>query len=234
MIKAVIIDDDIVTISVLTKLVNELPDIELVESFSDPVAAMEELNILQPDLLFVDIEMPGMSGLDLVKSLNFKANFIFVSAHSSYAIDGFNLDAIDFLVKPIELGRFEIAVNKAKNNISQGIKNEEGVGFIFLKDLNKHDKVHFDDILVVKSDMDYLHVHTKEKRYVLLHTLKDMLVKLEKHGFIKVHKSYLINQNKIDEVDIENHCLRVGDMEVPFSRRMKKELFIKLKLNHSK
>jgi DNA-binding LytR/AlgR family response regulator len=178
--------------------------------------------------------MPGMTGLELIKSLNFKANFIFVSAHASYAIDGFNLDAIDFLVKPIEFDRFEVAVNKAKINISQGIKNEEGVGFIFLKDQNKHDKVHFDDILVIKSDMDYLHVHTKEKRYVFLHTLKDMLVKLEKHGFIKVHKSYLINQSKIDEVDIDNHCLKVGDMEVPFSRRMKKDLFIKLKLNHSK
>jgi DNA-binding LytR/AlgR family response regulator len=232
MIKAVIIDDDIVTISILSKLINELPDIELVESFSDPVAALNELNILKPDLLFVDIEMPNMSGLELVKSLNFKANFIFVSAHPSYAIDGFDLDAIDFLVKPIELDRFEIAINKAKANITQGIKNEEGAGFIFLKDQNKHDKVLFEDILVVKSDMDYLHIHTKEKRYVLLHTLKEMLVKLERHGFIKVHKSYLINQSKIDKVDLENHCLRIGDMEVPFSRRMKKELFIKLKLNN--
>ena len=84
---------------------------------------------------------------------------------------------------------------------------------------------------MVKSDTDYLHVYTGEKRYVILHTLKDMQEKLAPHGFIKVHKSYLVDKNKVDEVDKENHVLKIGDREAPYSRRLKKEIFSQLNLS---
>lgn len=234
-IKTVIIDDDKLTIKLIAKLLENHDDIELLETYTDPLKAIDEINKHQPDLLFLDIEMPKMNGVDLIKKLAFKANFIFVSAFDAYAIEGFNLDAIDFVLKPIEEDRFNVALEKVRHNISNNVKNESGEGFMFIKEKGQHHKIAISDIVVVKSDTDYLHIITEDnKRFVILHTLKEMQDKLYKYGIIKVHKSYLVDKSRVLNVDSTTNELDLGSMKVPFSRRMKKSMLEELNIKKKK
>lgn len=234
-IRTVIIDDDILTIKILTKMLSKHVDIDLIETYTDPSIAITELNDIQPDLLFVDIEMPNITGVELIKRLEFKANFIFVSAFESYAIDGFNLDAIDFIVKPIEESRFDIALDKVRHNLKNNIRNQDGDGFMFIKEKGKHHKVAISDIVAVKSDTDYLHIITNEnKRFVILHTLKEMQDKLYSHGIIKVHKSYLVSKSSVQNIDSNTNEIDLGIMKVPISRRMKRSVLEELNIKEKK
>lgn len=234
-IKTVIIDDDKLTIKLISKLLETHKDIDLIQTYSDPTVAIEELNKHQPDLLFLDIEMPKITGVELIKKLNFKANFIFVSAYDSYAIEGFNLDAIDFIVKPIEEDRFNVAIEKVRHNISNDVRNESGEGFMFIKEKGQHHKVAISEIVAIKSDTDYLHIITEDnRRFVILHTLKEMQDKLYKYGIIKVHKSYLVDKSRVLNVDSTTNELDLGTMKVPFSRRMKRSMLEELNIKKKK
>lgn len=234
-IKTVIIDDDKLTIKLISKLLENHKDIDLIQTYSDPTVAIEELNKHQPDLLFLDIEMPKITGVELIKKLNFKANFIFVSAYDSYAIEGFNLDAIDFIVKPIEEDRFNVAIEKVRHNISNDVRNESGEGFMFIKEKGQHHKVAISEIVAIKSDTDYLHIITEDnRRFVILHTLKEMQDKLYKYGIIKVHKSYLVDKSRVLNVDSTTNELDLGTMKVPFSRRMKRSMLEELNIKKKK
>ena len=152
--------------------------------------------------MFLDINMPQLTGIDFLKTLSVKPNFIFTTAHPYYAVEGFELNAIDYLMKPIPLERFMKAVNKVID-MQVGEKSapeKKKENFIFVKADKKLIKVNFDDILYIEGLKDYVIIRQKEGRVITLHTMKSLEAKLPDHIFKRIHRSYIVNIGAIDAI----------------------------------
>ncbi|MEJ6693269.1 MAG: LytTR family DNA-binding domain-containing protein [Saprospiraceae bacterium] len=202
MIKAIIVDDEPLALDVLETYIAQLPELELVARCENALEAREVLKEHDVDLMFLDINMPQLTGIDFVKTLSVKPNFIFTTAHPYYAVEGFELNAIDYLMKPIPLERFMKAVNKVINmqlgETSAPEKKKEN--FIFVKADKKLIKVNFDDILYIEGLKDYVIIRQKEGRVITLHTMKSLEAKLPDHIFKRIHRSYIVNIGAIDAI----------------------------------
>ena len=202
MIKAIIVDDEPLALDVLETYIAQLPELELVARCENALEAREVLKEHDVDLLFLDINMPQLTGIDFLKTLSVKPNFIFTTAHPYYAVEGFELNAIDYLMKPIPLERFMKAVNKVIDmqvgETSAPEKKKEN--FIFVKADKKLTKVNFDDILYIEGLKDYVIIRQKEGRVITLHTMKSLEAKLPDHIFKRIHRSYIVNIGAIDAI----------------------------------
>jgi len=202
MIRAIIVDDEPLALDVLETYIAQLPELELVARCENALEAREVLKEHDVDLMFLDINMPQLTGIDFVKTLSVKPNFIFTTAHPYYAVEGFELNAIDYLMKPIPLERFMKAVNKVINmqlgETSAPEKKKEN--FIFVKADKKLIKVNFDDILYIEGLKDYVIIRQKEGRVITLHTMKSLEAKLPDHIFKRIHRSYIVNIGAIDAI----------------------------------
>ena len=202
MIRAIIVDDEPLALDVLETYIAQLPELELVARCENALEAREVLKEHDVDLMFLDINMPQLTGIDFVKTLSVKPNFIFTTAHPYYAVEGFELNAIDYLMKPIPLERFMKAVNKVINmqlgETSAPEKKKEN--FIFVKADKKLIKVNFDDILYIEGLKDYVIIRQKEGRIITLHTMKSLEAKLPDHIFKRIHRSYIVNIGAIDAI----------------------------------
>lgn len=177
------------------------------------------------DLLFLDIEMPYMSGIEFLKSYPNPPKVIFTTAYEQYAIQGFELDVLDYLVKPISFERFLKAANKAFDFFSQ---QSAGAGepYFFIKSESKLEKVFFNEILFAEALGNYVAVHTADRKIITHATLKSMQDSLPARQFLQPHKSYLVNMNHISA--IEGNVLHIGKHEVPISKYQKEELLEKI------
>ena len=202
MIKAIIVDDEPLALDVLETYIAQLPELELVARCENALEAREVLKEHDVDLMFLDINMPQLTGIDFLKTLSVKPNFIFTTAHPYYAVEGFELNAIDYLMKPIPLERFMKAVNKVIDmqvgETSAPEKKKEN--FIFVKADKKLIKVNFDDILYIEGLKDYVIIRQKEGRVITLHTMKSLESKLPDHIFKRIHRSYIVNIGAIDAI----------------------------------
>lgn len=202
MIKAIIVDDEPLALDVLETYIAQLPELELVARCENALEAREVLKEHNVDLMFLDINMPQLTGIDFLKTLSVKPNFIFTTAHPYYAVEGFELNAIDYLMKPIPLERFMKAVNKVigmqVGETSAPEKKKEN--FIFVKADKKLIKVNFDDILYIEGLKDYVIIRQKEGRVITLHTMKSLEAKLPDHIFKRIHRSYIVNIGAIDAI----------------------------------
>ena len=202
MIKAIIVDDEPLALDVLETYISQLPELELVARCENALEAREVLKEHDIDLMFLDINMPQLTGIDFVKTLSVRPKFIFTTAHPDYAVEGFELDAVDYLMKPIPLDRFMKAVNKVidmqSGETSVPVKKEED--FIFVKADKKLIKVNFDDILYIEGLKDYVIIRQKEGRVITLQTMKSLEAKLPEHIFKRIHRSYIVNIGAIDAV----------------------------------
>ena len=202
MIKAIIVDDEPLALDVLETYIAQLPELELVARCENALEAREVLKEHDVDLLFLDINMPQLTGIDFLKTLSVKPNFIFTTAHPYYAVEGFELNAIDYMMKPISLERFMKAVNKVIDmqvgETSAPEKKKEN--FIFVKADKKLIKVNFDDILYIEGLKDYVIIRQKEGRVITLHTMKSLEAKLPDHIFKRIHRSYIVNIGAIDAI----------------------------------
>lgn len=202
MIRAIIVDDEPLALDVLETYIAQLPELELVARCENALEAREVLKEHDVDLLFLDINMPQLTGIDFLKTLSVKPNFIFTTAHPYYAVEGFELNAIDYLMKPIPLERFMKAVNKVIDmqvgETSAPEKKKEN--FIFVKADKKLIKVNFDDILYIEGLKDYVIIRQKEGRVITLHTMKSLEAKLPDHIFKRIHRSYIVNIGAIDAI----------------------------------
>src|SRR5678809_1513548 len=198
--KCIIVDDNKMARMSLKQLVSLLSNVDLVAECNDAVEALDILNSSQVDLLLLDIEMPGMTGLDLIKKLgNNKPLIVFTTAKKEYAVEAFELNVVDYLVKPIALPRLKQAVDKAQETLDsnkQELKVEEQ-GFVFVKDNGVLKRIAIDDILFLEAMGDYVKVHTPQKFHVVHATLKSIEEKLPLSKFIRVHRSYIVAINKI-------------------------------------
>ncbi|MGZ5190583.1 MAG: LytR/AlgR family response regulator transcription factor, partial [Flavisolibacter sp.] len=226
-----IVDDNTMARMVLKQLVSQVPYLELVAECENAEDALTSLNTTQVELVLLDIEMPGMSGLELIKKLgNTKPLIIFTTAKKDYAVEAFELSVVDYLIKPIALPRFKQAVEKASEAIEsnkQELKVEEQ-GFVFVKDNGVLKRISIEDILFLEAMGDYVKVHTLQKFHVVHATLKSIEEKLPAAKFIRVHRSYIVAINKIDF--IQEGTISIGKTSIPVADTHKSNLNKRLNL----
>ena len=229
--KCIIIDDNKMARMALKQLVSQVPALELIAECNDATEALDALNTTQVDLLLLDIEMPGMTGIDFTKSLGTsKPLIIFTTAKTDYAVEAFELNVVDYLVKPIGLPRFRQAIEKAQETIDsnkQEVKVEEQA-FVFVKDNGVLKRIAIDDILFLEAMGDYVKVHTSQKFHVVHATLKSIEEKLPASKFIRVHRSYIVAINKIDY--IQEGTISIGKTTIPVADTHKSNLNKRLNL----
>lgn len=229
--KCIIVDDNKMARMALKQLVAQVPSLELTAECTDAMEATAQLNAVPVDLLLLDIEMPEMSGLELIKKLGKQRPLIiFTTAKSDYAVEAFELNVVDYLVKPITLPRLKQAVDKAAETLDsnkQEVKVEEQ-GFVFVKDNGVLKRISIDDILFLEAMGDYVKVHTAQKFHVVHATLKSIEEKLPATKFIRVHRSYIVAINKIDY--IQEGTISIGKTSIPVADTHKSNLNRRLNL----
>jgi DNA-binding LytR/AlgR family response regulator len=231
----VIVDDELMARKYLEKLCQKENDLEVLAVCENAEEALEILNDSEVDILFLDIEMPGLSGFDLLNHLAYQPNVIMTTSHRDYAFEAFEYEVTDFLKKPISLPRFRKAVEKvrAKQELmsenGNGKEDEFNTDEIYVKDKNRLVKVRFEEILFIENVGDYVKlVTTDKKNYVIHGTIKSFAKKLPDRHFLKVHRSYIINIHKIK--DIEGGSLVIDGNVIPVSRSHKSMLMDRLKI----
>lgn len=203
-LKCVIIDDEPLAINVIKNYVSQISSLELLNTFNSAVESMDFIKKNEVDLVFLDINMPLLSGLDFIQSLDKKPMTIITTAHEEYAVKSYELEVLDYLVKPVPFHRFVKAVNKALKDYEhlkkEGSSSEKD--FLFIKiDKKKLKKVYLDDILVVESLKDYIKIITKTGKYIVHQTLSSFTDELPSDKFIRIHRSYTISINKVDIIE---------------------------------
>ncbi|QXP66679.1 LytTR family DNA-binding domain-containing protein [Polaribacter sp. AHE13PA] len=237
-INCVIVDDEPIARNILETFVAKIPNLNLVKSCKNAMEAFEIANSNNIDLFFLDINMPDISGLSLAKSINKKSKIIFTTAYREYAVDGFDLQAVDYLLKPIAFDRFLQAVNKFFETqtviVSQVDVEEPSVksDYIFVRSERKMVKINFDDILYVESLSDYIKIHTKDTVLVTRETISNLEMKLPSQQFLRIHRSYIINLNKTDSYT--NEFIEIEKNAIPISRTYKENVLKKLTENSLK
>lgn len=219
-ISCLIVDDEPLARNLLTDYAKKIPSINLIGSCEGPLQALEVLKTTPVDLLFLDIQMPEITGIGLLKVLPKKPIVIFTTAYSEYALDGYELDVVDYLLKPISFERFLKAVNKVQARITttQPATTAQPTAddFIFVKDGTKLVKIMINDILYVEGLKDYVTIHTKLQKVVSLQRLKSMEEQLPASLFVRIHNSFIVSLRAItsihkNEVEIGTAFLPVGE-----------------------
>ena len=229
MIRCVIVDDEPLAREILGQYVSQNNDLQLVGTCKNANEVVELLQKESVDVLFLDIQMPGISGMALMKSLKNPPFVVFTTAYDQYAVEGYEVSAVDYLLKPISPDRFKKAVEKVREMIQYKKSSSRDLNYMFIRADYQDIKVMFDDILYVEGLKDYVKVVTKEKRIITLTNIKGMLEKLPQDRFIRVHKSYIVAKDKVQT--IKGTILTIDDKEIPigltFKDNFKKEMNLK-------
>lgn len=225
-INCVIVEDEPLARNLMIEYVRKVPTLNLIEACSNPLAAIEVLRNNQIDLLFLDVQMPELTGISFLKILQKKPLVVLTTAYSEYALEGYELDVADYLLKPITFERFLKAVDKViqrLTNATQPVtiahdtaKAESKNAFVFVKDGTKLVKVQLDDILYVEGLKDYVTIHTRQQKVVSLQRLKALEEQLPADKFIRIHNSFIVALRAIDvihkgEVQIGQALLPIGE-----------------------
>ncbi|MEL6559903.1 MAG: LytTR family DNA-binding domain-containing protein [Bacteroidota bacterium] len=225
MIRAIAIDDEKMALNIIINYVEKIPNIELSETFINPFKAIEYLKTHAVDIIFLDINMPDLSGLSLAEYINPQTKIIFTTAYAEHAVKSYELDAVDFLVKPFSLPRFMKAVNKAEKLIGLS-ETESSRKFIFIKSGYDQYKINFSEILFIESSGNYMEFVTRERKVLSRLTLKETLDLLPANGFFRVHKSFIVAIEQVES--IINHKIVIADYQIPLSQSFKEDFFKKL------
>lgn len=232
MINCVIIDDEPLARKGLREYISDVDFLHLSGEYDNPLKATDIISKGGVQLLFLDIQMPKITGIEFMKTLQNPIPVIFTTAFPQFALDGFELNALDYLVKPISFDRFLKAVLKAKEYYEVRQSNEVGKymaeahDHFFIKSDSRLVKIFFNEILYVEALQNYVVVHTAEKKYITYLTFKSVEEYLPASQFIKVHKSFIVSASKIDSID--GNDIRIGAHHIPISRNLKDDVMDKL------
>lgn len=222
-LNCVVVDDSSIQRMIITKLVNNHPNLHLIGDFSNAIEARSCMTIQNVDLIFLDIEMPVISGFDFLDGLKTKPQIIFITSKAEYAMKAFDYDATDYLQKPISIERFNASVKRAMDLHSLKKENQEEEGeHIFIKSNLKKMKVFTSKIKWIEAFGDYVKVVTEEDSNLVLSTMKSFEKDLSKDKFIRVHKSYIINIDKVERFN--SRFAEIGVTKIPLSRNKKEDL----------
>ena len=231
-INCIVIDDEPLARQGIKEYIGEVDFLNFVGEFESPLKATSLLSTTGVQLIFLDIQMPKITGLDFFKTLKNPPPVIFTTAYPQFASDGFDLNALDYLVKPISLERFLKAAHKAKEFYDLRLRNqnesnkEDYTDHVFIKVDGKLVKILLENILFVEALQNYVAVHTKDKKYVSYLTLQSIAEFLPADIFIKTHKSFIVAINKVDSIDGNN--LQIANHLIPVSRSQKEDVMGKL------
>ena len=231
-INCILIDDEPLARAGLEEYIADIDFLNLLGTFANPLAATEILATGNVQLLFLDIQMPRITGLEFFKTLKNPPPVIFTTAYPQYALDGFEVNALDYLVKPISFDRFLKAALKAKEfyEVRQVNRTENGTGdagsYFFIKADNKLVKIFYEDILFIEALQNYVNIHTAGKKYMSYLTFRSVEEYLPAGRFIKVHKSFIIAAARVDSID--GNEIHMGEYRIPISRGLKDEVTEKL------
>ena len=221
-----IIDDEPLSRDILRKYIGELKDLTLVAECPDAFEATSRLSREQVDILFLDINMPGLSGISFARSLTVSPLIIFTSAYPEFAVEGFELNALDYLVKPFSFERFMKAVNRAQERLQEADPNGDASRKIVLKADKKIYAVNFSSIHFIEGQGDYIRIHLEDKKLMVHDTIKSFLASLPADDFMRIHKSYVVNLRKIDFM--EGNQVRVGEHTIQVSPANREELLSRM------
>lgn len=230
MIKCIAVEDEPMAMRKLTGFIKDTPFLELQAQFSNSLDALNYLTQQTTDLVFLDIQMDKLNGIQLLESLQIKPKVIIISAYNQYAVKGYELEVIDYILKPYPFERFLQAANKAQKQIQNFTQRRESrliADVIFIKTAYQIEKVLLDDILYIEGMKDYLGIIIKEKRLMCLQNFTALLNVLPESDFVRVHKSYVIALNKIET--ISNHRIRIGEKLIPISDTYQKAFYTSLR-----
>lgn len=224
--KCVAIDDEPLALSVVENFCGRTPSLELVAKFSDSVKGLEYIKEHEVDILFLDINIPHLSGIELARLLPSSVKIIFTTAYQDFALEGFELRAADYLLKPFSYDRFAKAVEYATRlkSLENGGEKEEYITFK-VDYLNRNIQVN--SILYVEGLKDYVKIHTHEKPLVVKSTMKAITSSLERYGFIRIHKSYTINLKKVSSYKSNIVVIENGD-KIPVGEQFKEDFLRKI------
>jgi DNA-binding LytR/AlgR family response regulator len=223
----ILVDDEPLAQEIVETHIGKFPNLNLVAKCSNAVEALNALKENDIDLMFLDIQMPQISGIDFLKTLPNPPKVILTTAFSEYAMDGYDLNVLDYLLKPISFDRFAKAVNKAisqepKTAEAEPSHSRESADYIFVKADKKLIKIHFNDIFYIEGLKDYVILHTPTGRVVTLQTMKSLETKLPQDLFMRVHRSYIVNLNNI--TIIEGNTIQIGKKIIPIGKNYKDAL----------
>jgi two-component system, LytTR family, response regulator len=225
-LKCIIIDDEPVARKVLQEFIEEIDYLELAGQAENPLKAMSLLNDNDIDILFLDINMPKINGIDFLKSSKTNAHIIMTTAYAEHAAEAFGLDVLDYLVKPIAFERFLKACNKAKEiselKKSTQTQQDKTNDHFFIKCNNQIEKVFYNDLIYAEAMLNYVMLHTSSKKMMVYVTIKSLEEQLPADIFIKVHKSFIVNMHKIKS--IEGNIIDTGNEKITISQNLREKV----------
>ena len=224
-IRCAILDDEPMAVALLSKYVEKISSFELVKATTNPFEILELIAQTTIDVLFIDIQMPELTGIQMMEMLGNKTKFVITSAYSEYALKGYEHNVVDYLLKPISFDRFykciqkieSLALEKTASTVEIAAKTEEKPDeFLFIKTDGKLVKINLNDLLLVEGLKDYLYLHLKSEKLIVLDTLKDFEAKLPASDFMRVHKSYIIRLDQIETIErnrvfIQKNIVPIGE-----------------------
>lgn len=225
-LKCMAVDDEPLALEIMEAHIKKCPNLKLIAKCANAIEASEAISREKPDLIFCDIHMPEISGIDFMKSLqNSGILMVFTTAYSEYAVDAFTLDALDYLLKPVSFERFKKSVERAEEYYAIKEKTEQpsaemNEGFMFVKADSKMIRINYDDIWCVEAFADYVKIYTGEdKRIVTLQTMKNMEQSLPADQFARVHRSFIVSVKRVEAIG--SHEVRIGNKSIPLGKNYK-------------
>jgi len=230
-IHCIVVDDEPIARDIIESYLEKVQNIELIQSCKNVVEALQVLNRQSIDLIFLDINMPEISGLTLAKSVNNQTKIIFTTAYREYAVEGFDLQAVDYLLKPISFERFLKAVQKyfdlhVSSKVASSESTEEQQDSIFVRSDRKMIKVRFEAIQYIESLSDYIKIYTDKDVIITRETIKNIESKLPVRDFLRIHRSFIVSLKAIDSYT--NEYVELGKKAIPISRSYKEMTLEKL------
>lgn len=223
----IIADDEPLARKRLENFIKEIPFISVSHSCTNALEVLEVLSKEKIDLIFLDIQMPKMSGMNLLKTIPHPPLTIITSAHQDYAIESYELSVIDYLLKPFSFERFILAVNKAKHQFDLVNTATKPIStFFFVKIDKSYEKIFFNDILYVEALQNYLVIHTAYRKYIVYLTLKSIEEQIPPHLFLKINRSYIVNIDKITSLD--GNEIFIGQIHLQIGRSFKEDVMKQL------
>src|SRR6201985_3482262 len=233
MIKCLVVDDEPLALHILEDYISKVPFLQLLKVTTNPIEALQMVQDGNIDLVFLDVQMPELTGIQFLRIANGKTKVILTTAYPEYALEGYELDVIDYLLKPIAFDRFFKAVQKVQGVLQPSAKpviateptpqSDILSDFIFVKSEHKIQKVYLRDILFIEGLKDYISIFTSGERIITLQNMKKMEDALPEKHFIRVHKSYIVSINKIDS--IERSRIFIADKIIPVGDTYRDEFF---------
>ena len=218
-IKCIVVEDEPLATKVLTDYISQVPFLELQATFKDAILAMDWLRQNSTDLMFLDIHLPKLKGMTFLKTITDPPKVIITTAYHQYAVEGFELNVTDYLLKPFEFERFLIAVNKVRTAAKEDVQtheNKEQKDSIFLNVQKKKVKVPFDEIIYIESQREYIRIVTTKKEFISKMSTHEIESLLPPHLFKRIHRSFIISVNKIESYT--NEAVEVNGISIPVGR----------------